>query len=91
MLRDDDDRPLTEDEWPDAEDRGDDVEVPCPHCGRSIHEDTQRCPGCGNWLFGDDLMPPSPRHRWPIWLMILLTLLACAGVGAFVLRLWLWL
>ncbi|MFQ5590157.1 MAG: hypothetical protein ACE5HE_03245 [Phycisphaerae bacterium] len=50
------------DEWPDEEwidDEGnpeDDV-LACPSCHELIHEDTQQCPYCGDWI-----IPVDPQH-----------------------------
>ena len=38
-----------DEDWePEAEDDG--GTVPCPYCRREIHEDSQRCPHCGNYI-----------------------------------------
>jgi predicted nucleic acid-binding Zn ribbon protein len=38
----------------------------CPECTRPVHEDTQQCPFCGNWI-----TPEYPRSRGKslIWLV----------------------
>ena len=48
--------------------RDDDEEptIPCPYCRREIHEDSQRCPGCGNYLSEED----APPGRKPWWLVL---------------------
>jgi hypothetical protein len=56
-------RVLDEDEWDDDEDE---ATIPCPHCKREIHEDSQRCPFCENYLSEED----APRPRKPWWLII---------------------
>jgi hypothetical protein len=40
--------------------------VPCPFCGREIHEESQRCPHCENYVSEAD----SPPRRKPWWLVI---------------------
>lgn len=45
----------------DVADFGDDAAaatLPCPHCRRDIHEDSERCPHCGDWI-----QPPAARQR----------------------------
>src|SRR5271154_3505126 len=38
----------------------DDAEtIPCPHCGKQIHEEAQRCPHCGDYVSEDH--PPNRR------------------------------
>ena len=45
--------------------------MPCPYCGRSIYDESIRCPHCGNYLSEED----APRKAKPLWLI--LTALAC--------------
>ena len=40
--------------------------IPCPYCRTQIHEDSQRCPHCENYVSQEDA--PSPRRPW--WLFI---------------------
>src|ERR1700675_3271685 len=64
-----------EDDWnevdPDEEDdalnAADDGEptVPCPRCRRQIHEDSPRCPHCGNYVSEED----APPGRKPWWIL----------------------
>ena len=44
----------------------DEATLPCPHCQRSIHEESERCPHCENYLSEED----APRPRKPWWLII---------------------
>ncbi len=57
-------------DWEDLEppDYEDDEEpcVPCMHCKREIHEDSERCPYCGQYLSREDA-PPTPK---PLWIVI---------------------
>jgi hypothetical protein len=55
----------------DEDEEGDDEEatIACPYCGRSIHEDSQRCPYCENYVSRED-----SAGRKPWWLIV--------GVGA---------
>jgi len=72
------------DDWADgdgADDEDDEPTVPCPHCGREIHEEAQRCPYCENYLSAEDSQtPPKPWwvvagavaclyavYRWIVW------------------------
>jgi len=47
-------KPLDEREYPDQSDlTEDDVLgsiIDCPACGAAIHEDTPKCPNCGEWV-----------------------------------------
>ncbi len=40
---------------PEDEPDDDDIElVPCPYCGKSIYEESERCPECGNYISRED-------------------------------------
>jgi len=62
-------RSFDEDGWGEEE-----ATVPCPHCGREIHEDSQRCPSCENYVTEED----APSGRKPWWLVA--GVLACLYV-----------
>lgn len=40
--------------------------VPCPYCGKQIHEESQRCPHCENCISEEDAQP----RRKPWWLVL---------------------
>jgi hypothetical protein len=67
------------DEWDNSEDENSNVNwddndgefdveptIPCPWCGREIHEDAPRCPYCERYLSDEDA--PPPRKPW--WVMV---------------------
>jgi hypothetical protein len=56
------------------QDEDDDLCSPCPHCGREILEESERCPHCEHYLSRED----APPARKPIW--ILLGVVACLYV-----------
>jgi hypothetical protein len=58
-----------EDDWDDGSE--DEPTIPCPHCRKRIHEDSQRCPHCETYISKED----SPAARKPWW--IILGVLAC--------------
>ena len=46
-----------DEEWiEDEDDDADDLMV-CPSCHAAVHEDTQKCPNCGDWI-----VPVYPGH-----------------------------
>jgi hypothetical protein len=45
-------------ESPDFDD--DPPPMPCPYCLAVIHEDSVRCPRCGNYLSEEDAPPSRP-------------------------------
>lgn len=54
---DEDHREEPEEEAAEGEE-GDD-RVPCPHCGKEIYEEAERCPACGSYVSEED----APRRR----------------------------
>lgn len=65
-----------DDEWVEDDD-SEDVLLACPSCGQSVHEETQQCPHCGDWII--PVYPSRPLSRW---LVVGITVLL---VGAMVL------
>jgi hypothetical protein len=58
---------VDDDVWNDDEDdRNGDAVIPCPHCGRSIYEESQRCPYCENYISEEDTIPA----RKPWWIIV---------------------
>jgi uncharacterized OB-fold protein len=66
---------LDDEEWIDDESSEGDVSdgdlLACPSCGRVIHEDTQQCPYCGDWI-----TPVDPRGAWKrrVWIVVAILL-----------------
>jgi hypothetical protein len=65
-----------EDDWVDEadDDPADDV-LQCPSCRATVHEDTQQCPHCGDWI-----TPVYPRSRWGRWVLVMIVLLLSAAL-----------
>jgi endogenous inhibitor of DNA gyrase (YacG/DUF329 family) len=66
-------RIVDEDVWNDDgdgddgdDDENEDAMIPCPHCGRSIHEESQRCPYCGDYVVEEDA---ATAHK-PWWIIV---------------------
>ncbi len=68
-------------ELPDAADVGDedDPTVPCPYCGKRIHEETQICHHCGSFISEEDV--PSGSPWMTIGLIIVLCVLLAGVIG----------
>ena len=65
------------DEFDDNFDEDDaDSTVPCPYCGREIHEDSPRCPYCENYISAEDSPPASTAKPWWVVLGAVLGLFA---------------
>ena len=45
-------------------------ELPCPSCGQSIYEDTDRCPHCGDWVM--PLATAARQRNWVWWTALVL-------------------
>ncbi len=71
------DLPLNEDV--DFNDDAPDYVVPCPACGADVHEDTQQCPVCGDWIVPG--AKGSPRTIW-----VVAAMLALAGMTYWIVR-----
>jgi hypothetical protein len=71
---DDDDRDLGPIEQDLADAENDDLCYPCPHCGREILEESERCPYCERYISQED----TPPARKPVWFV--LGVLACLYV-----------
>jgi hypothetical protein len=55
----------------------DDDTMPCPHCGRAIYDDAERCPFCEKYVSREDA--PS---RQPVWIVV------CAVICVALVALW---
>jgi hypothetical protein len=64
-----DEDPLATDQDPD-EGADDEDSIVCPFCKRSLHEDADVCPRCGNFIGGDDA--PRPHLPMYIWIGVIL-------------------
>jgi hypothetical protein len=60
-------------DWSDGEDDLDvppeeagDPTIPCPYCHRLVHEDSQRCPYCEQYISREDA--PPVRKAW--WIIV---------------------
>ena len=60
---DDGNAPLEEDVEDEDESLGDAI---CPSCRKTVTEDTQKCPHCGDWI-----TPEHPSsHGWRRWIFV---------------------
>ncbi len=72
-----------DEEW--VEDEGADDSsaelLACPSCGRPVHEDTQQCPHCGDWI-----IPVYSQSRGRRLLWIAAVVLMIFGLVMFAVR-----
>ena len=67
-----------DEEWvDDEEDTGDDL-LTCPACRQAVHEETQQCPHCGDWI--TPVYPRSRLGRWVIVVVVLMLIVALCGL-----------
>ena len=81
-----DDYDNEDDEW--VEDEGDDGEdhdvLECPSCHAAVHEDTQKCPNCGDWIVA--VYPQRRTKRIVVVGATLLLIAALLLIGTQILR-----
>ncbi len=53
-----------DEEWVEDEEDSDDDLLVCPSCDKAVHEDTQQCPYCGDWI--TPAYPGGRVRRW-VW------------------------
>lgn|GEM_PF-2092524 len=51
-----------DDEWIEDEGDEDDSVLQCPACHAAVHEDTQQCPQCGDWIV--PVYPTRPMRKF---------------------------
>jgi uncharacterized paraquat-inducible protein A len=64
--------------WQDESDT-----VPCPHCGRDVYEDAERCPSCGQYLTREDA---PPRQSWTFRILAIICLIVALAWAFNVMR-----
>ncbi len=79
---------MRDEEWSDDEqfdDDPDDAEsetVACPVCRRSVYEDAEKCPHCGEWITPASTAEHRSRTwRWPVLIALLIVMILVAWVG----------
>ena len=60
-----------DEEWVEDEEASEDDLLVCPSCRREVHEDTQQCPHCGDWI--TPVYPQAPGKRF-FWVVVVLLL-----------------
>ncbi len=64
-----------DEEWVEDEGDPEDDVLVCPSCGNAVHEDTQQCPHCGDWI-----TPVWPKARSKRLVWIVAVVLAILGL-----------
>jgi RNA polymerase subunit RPABC4/transcription elongation factor Spt4 len=76
-----DDNDAADEEWVDeGEDPADDDLLSCPSCRRSVHEDTQQCPHCGDWITPVDLSGRSKRWIWAVAVIVVILSMSLVAI-----------
>jgi hypothetical protein len=79
-------RPLEDWEDPEPDDEDDDDEdnelgsYVCPNCARSIYEDCERCPHCGDYITPRSRSMSAPGGRWLLFAVAVMVILALLAV-----------
>ena len=61
-----------DEEWiEDEEEDSEDALLSCPSCGAAVHEDTQQCPHCGDWIIP---VYPKGHTKQLVWALITIIL-----------------
>lgn len=68
---------IADEEWVEEDETSDELLV-CPSCRRDVHEDTQQCPHCGDWITPE--YPSGSTKRWVYVVVALLLVLLFSGV-----------
>ena len=58
-----------DEEWIEDEGDPEDDLLVCPSCHENVHEDTQQCPHCGDWIIP---AYPHDRSKRLIWLVVVI-------------------
>lgn len=71
---------FADEEWveDDDSDSSEDDVLHCPSCGKTVHEDTQQCPYCREWITPVDRSGAGKRWIWLIAAILLI--LAFSGL-----------
>lgn len=73
------------DDESDANEDEDEPLLNCPSCKREVHEDTQQCPYCGDWITPVDLSDVRKRRIWLVAVIFIIA--AMTGFLVFARRL----
>jgi hypothetical protein len=60
-----------DEEWVEEEDEAGDDLLVCPSCGAHVHEETQQCPHCGDWIVPAYPHAPGKRIIWVVVVILL--------------------
>jgi len=75
MAWDDD---FADEEWVDDQDESGNDLLVCASCRGAVHEDTQQCPHCGDWI--NPVYPGGSTKRWVVAIIVTLLVLVLSGV-----------
>lgn len=63
---------FVDDDWIEEDDDEDDLLI-CPNCRSEVHEDTQQCPHCGDWIIPIYPSETSKKMIWIIAVVLMIT------------------
>ena len=75
------DEDYPDEEWVEDEGDPEDDVLTCPSCRRPVHEDTQQCPHCGDWIIP---VWPGRKSKHLMWVVAaVLVILALIMITVF--------
>jgi len=69
--RDNEDQEWEEDEFAEGDEDPEADLMHCPSCRQRVHEDTQKCPHCGDWIT-PTVIPSSSKNLIVLAVVVLL-------------------
>lgn len=70
-----------DEDWVEEDEDSDDDLLMCPACKAAVHEDTQQCPHCGDWIIP---VYPGERSKRVVFLIVAtLLILALLAITIF--------
>lgn len=67
-----------DEEWVDDDDIDSEQDelLHCPSCGKAVHEDTQQCPYCREWITPVDRSDAGKKWIWLVAAVLLILVLS---------------
>lgn len=69
---------IADEAWVEDDGTSSDELLVCPSCRGQVHEDTQQCPHCGDWI--TPAYPSGPAKKWLYALVTVLLVIVLSGV-----------
>jgi len=70
-----------DEDWVEDDGGPEDDLLTCPSCHAAVHEDTQQCPHCGDWIIPIDRRHGPKRIIWALAVVLLVVALLALTIG----------